>query len=374
MRVAVAGGGIAGLTAAVALAARGNAVDLYERTPKLEEIGAGIQLSPNAMAVLDRLAVVGDLKDRLFEPEALVIRNAQSGAELTRVPLGKPARTRYGSPYCTLHRADLQAGLVAAAKRARAIELHLGAEVADVAGREDAVAFTAGGLERRADVLIAADGIRSQIRTGYFALAGPKRFGRTAWRAILPAADVEGIVRPDVTGLWLGANAHLVHYAIEGGRSLNIVAIARGDGATPPLESFGRDARRLIDAVSAWTHRPLLYLDHAVSWSRGRVALIGDAAHAMAPSAAQGGVQAIEDAWVLAAALERDANRPQRGLVRFESERKERVSRVARASHRNLNTYELGGVPALLRDSILKALPTSLLLSQLDWLFGWRPQ
>ncbi len=253
MRVAVAGGGIAGLTAAVALAARGNAVDLYERTPKLEEIGAGIQLSPNAMAVLDRLAVVGDLKDRLFEPEALVIRNAQSGAELTRVPLGKPARTRYGSPYCTLHRADLQAGLVAAAKRARAIELHLGAEVADVAGREDAVAFTAGGLECRADVLIAADGIRSQIRTGYFALAGPKRFGRTAWRAILPAAAVEGIVRPDVTGLWLGANAHLVHYAIEGGRSLNIVVIARGDGATPPL--------RIIRARRASSHRRRVGVD-----------------------------------------------------------------------------------------------------------------
>ena len=132
MRIAVAGGGIAGLTSAIALAERGFSVDLYERAPVLEEIGAGIQLSPNAMAVLDRLGVTDNLGGRLSEPAALVIRDAGSGATLARMPLGKTARERYGAPYCTLHRADLQAGLLATARRHAAIALNLGAEVRNV--------------------------------------------------------------------------------------------------------------------------------------------------------------------------------------------------------------------------------------------------
>ncbi len=373
MRVAVAGGGIAGLTSAIALAARGFEVDLYERAPVLEEIGAGIQLSPNAMAVLERLGVAGDLEGSLSEPEALVVRDARSAAILARIPLGKTARQRYGAPYCTLHRADLQASLLAAARRHAAITFHLGAEVRDVRGTEKEVGFIAGGENRQSEILVAADGVRSAIRTSHFQYPGPTSLGHSAWRATLPAAEVADRVPLDEIGLWLGAGAHLVHYPIANGTELNIVLIS-GEDPEPRKAAFRQAARRLIDHVPLWMHSPLAAVDPAQPWARGRVALIGDAAHAIAPSAAQGGAQAIEDAWVLAASLAGKSADPARALTDYARLRQPRVERVARLASRNLNLYEMKRVPALLRNSLLRTLPATLMLSRLDWLFGWRPQ
>jgi 2-polyprenyl-6-methoxyphenol hydroxylase-like FAD-dependent oxidoreductase len=374
MRVAVAGGGIAGLTAAIALAARGFSVALFERAQKLEEIGAGIQLSPNAMAVLERLGVARALEGRLSEPEALVVRSGRSGRAIATLPLGKAARERYGAPYCTLHRADLQSALLATARRSPSISFHLGAEVHDVRTAEAGIVFTAGGLARKASVLVGADGVNSRVRASYFGHPGSQSLGRNAWRAILPATSAAGLVPLDVTGLWLGAGAHLVHYPVRSGESLNVVAIARSDEAKPPREQFGPAAQRLIEAVSEWTPWPLLHLDAARPWARGRVALVGDAAHAMAPSAAQGGAQAIEDAWVLAKALSENKAEPDQALTKFERARRPRVARVAEESRRNLNTYEMRGAPAVARNLVLRALPASLLISRLDWLFGWKPE
>jgi 2-polyprenyl-6-methoxyphenol hydroxylase-like FAD-dependent oxidoreductase len=374
MRVAVAGGGIAGLTASIALAARGISVALFERAAEFEEIGAGIQLSPNAMAVLERLGVTRDLEGKLFEPEALVVRSGRTGAVIARVPLGSVARERYGAPYCTLHRADLQSALVATARRNPTIGFHLHAPVADVRPAEKSVVFTAGGLGRKADVLIAADGIHSHVRTGYFGHPGPMPLGRNAWRATVPKEQVASIVPFDMTGLWLGPKAHVVHYPVKSGDILNVVAITEGGGDSPPLERFGRAARRLLEAVTEWTPWPLLALDATLPWTRGRVALVGDAAHAMPPSAAQGGAQAIEDAWVLAKMLADAIKTPEEALASFEQARRARVARVAQESSRNLNTYEMAGAPAVFRNIILRGLPASLLTSRLDWLFGWRPE
>jgi 2-polyprenyl-6-methoxyphenol hydroxylase-like FAD-dependent oxidoreductase len=373
MRVAVAGGGVAGLTTAIALAARGHSVNLFERAASFSEIGAGIQLSPNAMAVLDRLGVTTDLQGRLFEPETLILKSTRSGRVVARFPLGKAARLRYGFPYCTLHRGDLQTALLSAARRRPSIVVHLNSEVHDVRHAENGVAFSAGGLGRRSDLLIGADGVHSRVRTSYFGHPGPKPYSRTAWRGTLPAADVAGLAPLDATVLWLGANAHVVHYPIRSGTVLNIVAITRGEGPAPPAEAFGRAARALIAAVSEWTPWPLLHVDEALPWSQDRVALVGDAAHAMSPSAAQGGAQAIEDAWVLTKSLADEAD-PVEALAAYERVRRPRVERVARAASRNLNTYELSGVPAIFRNLALKALPAKLFLPQLDWLFGWRPE
>ena len=374
MRIAVAGGGIAGLTAAIALAARGYSISLFERAAKFEEIGAGIQLSPNAMAVLERLGVTPALDGHLVEPEALVVRSARSGAAIARLPLGRSARERYGAPYCTLHRADLQNALLATARKNPAIGFHMRADVRDVRPTEKSVLFTAGGLGRKADMLVAADGVHSHVRTGYFGYPGAKPLGRNAWRAVVPAASLAGLAPRDVTQLWIGPGAHVVHYPVRNGESINVVAITGGDAPSPPKERFGRAVRRLIEAVPGWVPWPLLHVDDARPWTGGRVALIGDAAHAMAPSAAQGGAQAIEDAWVLAAALSDEDSTPEAALVAFEAARRPRVARVVLESRRNLNTYEMNGVSALVRDIILRGLPASLFMTRLDWLFGWRPE
>ena len=374
MRVAVAGAGIAGLTSAIALAARGFSVDLFERAAELEEVGAGIQLSPNATSVLQRLGLLGDLAAVLVEPEAIEILDARNGVLLAAIPLGQTARLRYGAPYALIHRADLQTGLLAAARRNPLIDLHLNAEVGTLRAAEAEVSCTAGGHERRSDILVAADGLRSNVRTGHFGHPGPQPLGRTAWRATLPVAEVPGPIRRDVTGLWLGPGGHLVHYPVRS-KDLNVVVIAGEEaGAAPPQKPFGREARRLIGAVPEWTLWPLFDVDPARSWARGRVALIGDAAHAMAPSAAQGGAQAIEDAWVLAAALAKRPDDPAAALRAYERARRPRVEKIAREARRNLAVYNLRGLPAAARNIVLSAMSPERLLKRLDWLYGWKPQ
>jgi salicylate hydroxylase len=373
MRIAVAGAGIAGLTAAIALAERGFDVELYERAADLEEIGAGIQLSPNAMAVLERLGLASEIAPSLIKPEAIEIYDAAHGVRLTRIPLGETARRRYGSPYCLVHRADLQAVLLAVARTRERIALNLGAEVESVRATERGIVFNVGGRKVSTDVLVAADGVHSALRTAYFGRPEAQRVGSTAWRAALPMTEVPDFVPRDCTGLWLAPGAHLVHYPVQAGRRLNVVLIATGDTAEPPTAPFGPLASRLVEMISSWTRWPLWTVDPAGPWARGPAVLIGDAAHAMLPTAAQGGAQAIEDAWTLAELLAERPADPAAALKAFERTRRPRVERVVRAAQNNLFICGLRGFQAQARNGILKMLPANLHLARLDWLYAWRP-
>jgi salicylate hydroxylase len=373
MRVAIAGAGIAGLTAAVALARRGVQVDVFEKAAQLEEIGAGIQLSPNATGILDRLGVLSLTVSKGCEPEAIEIGLAGTGAHLARVPLGETARNRYGAPYAVIHRADLQAALLDAARAIASVTLHFHAEVHEVRTTDAGVVFSAGGRHHMADVLVVADGVHSRLRASVFGRPGAEPVGRVAWRATLPRTAVPAFADRNVVGLWFGAGGHLVHYPVTGGTSLNIVVIA-GDSAAPapPAQPFGATLSGLIAAVPAWQRWPLLRVDPARDWVKGRVVLLGDAAHAMPPSAAQGGAQAIEDAWVLARVLEAEPN-PRVALAHYEQHRRPRIRRVAREADRNLWVYDLGGPLAAARNLIVSAMPASLHLARMDWLFRIPP-
>nr|WP_187972947.1 FAD-dependent oxidoreductase [Aquibium microcysteis] len=390
--ILVVGAGIAGLTMALALAERGFSVNLFERARVLDEVGAGLQLSPNATRILDRLGVVERLRAAAVQPEAIVLRRARSLREIARVPLGAGAVARWGAPYLTVHRADLQAALVARVQREPSIRLVTGATVRDAAYHARGVTLSidhAGAvIEAAGDLAIAADGVWSTMR----GTEGPPRSafsGLTAWRATLPRGPSGG--RPDavlsgavVTAL-LHGRFHLVAYPIRAGQAVNLVAVTRGAALTPSWSvpaakdelaaalSRAPALARLVGEAGPWTRWPLHTVDPRGPWTSPRgIALIGDAAHAMTPFAAQGAAMAIEDADVLAETLHRHRDDFPAGLSRYERERKPRVARVVRRGAFNRFVWHAAGPIALGRDAVLRLRGPDRTLADLDWLYGWR--
>ncbi len=371
MEIAIAGAGIAGLTAAIALARRDFSVTVYERADVFADIGAGIQLAPNAMTVLERLGLATALAADTVEPRALIIRDGPTGRVLSAIPLGDDARRRYGAPYCVIHRADLQRILSDTANAEPKIRLRLGAEIADVRQDGYCVTFALGGETLSAGLLIAADGIHSTIRTGALALPAAGEPVRHAWRTAITADDLPAGIERDATGLWLASDCHLVHYPVRAGRQINLVLVAANDRAASGdlLKRLAAPASGLAGVQTDWIGWPLRAIDPAGHWARGRIALIGDAAHAMLPTAAQGGAQAIEDAWVLADCLAGAPDQPAAALQRYERRRKTRVMRVANEAQRNATIYGLGGLAATARNAAIALLPGPMHLHRLDWLY-----
>jgi salicylate hydroxylase len=391
-RVLIAGAGIGGLTAALALSRIGIAVAVFDQAERLEETGAGIQLSPNATRVLIALDLADRLKDAIVVPAAIRLR-ASSGRDIATLPLGGTMAARHGAPYWVIHRADLQQALLAAVEAAPQIALTLGAKVddfdIDVAGVRAFVCGTAhpDGAERRGSALIGADGLWSTIRYRLGELAPPRFAGRTAWRALVPTANLPPQFAEPVIHLWIGALGHLVHYPVRAGAAVNIVAVARDSwqGAawnTPasreevlaryPARHWAGEARDLLAAAERWQKWPLGDRAPSRQWGRGPVTLLGDAAHPMLPFLAQGAAMAIEDAAVLARELAGLPNDPAGALRQYEAARQPRTDRVQHAARRNDFNYHLGFPAADLRDTALRALGGERLIARYDWLYGWR--
>lgn len=389
--VIVAGAGIAGLTAALALARIGLRVTVLEQAPKLEEAGAGIQLSPNATRVLIELGLRDALRPHATVPQLLRVIAGRSAKEIVRIPLGAEAERRYGAPYWMLHRADLQSALESATRSEPDIAIKLGVRLEDFATHEQGVSVLGRRgsqvIDERGIALIGADGVWSGVRK--VLRQSPLRFRyRTAWRALVSADALPAAYRDPVVNLWLGADAHLVHYPVRGGALINIVAIVHdkwnepgwnAPGERPELmRHFGRwawaeHARALIAVPQHWQKWALLdrskpYLDHD-----GPVTLIGDAAHPMMPFLAQGAGMAIEDAVVLSDAFARHVDRPTAALRAYEAARRARVARVQKASRRQGRIYGLAGPEALIRNIAMRMMGNEKLLSRFDWLYAWRP-
>lgn len=385
------GAGIAGLTVALALAERGFSVNVFEQAPKLEEVGAGLQLSPNATRVLDRLGVIERLRAASAQPEAIVLRRARSLKEIARVPLGAAAVARWGAPYLTVHRADLQSALVGRVLREPSIRLLTGAAVRDAAYHARGVTLSVdyGGaiIEAAGDLAIAADGVWSTMRgTG-----GRTRHafsGLTAWRTTLQrggaAERSDAALSGSVVTAFLHRRFHLVSYPIRAGQAVNLVAVTRGgalarswsvpgpkDDLTRALSRAPALARLLAEA-GPWTRWPLHVVDPNGPWTSERgIALVGDAAHATTPFAAQGAAMAIEDADVLAGALHRNRDDLPAALALYERERKPRVKRVVQRGAFNRFVWHASGPVALGRDLVLKLRGPERTMADFDWLYGW---
>ena len=391
----VAGAGIGGLTAALALANSGFRVVVLEKAEHLEEVGAGLQLSPNASSILIGLGLKERLVARAVTPEAISIMSARAGREIIRLPLGEAASLRAGAPYWVIHRADLQAALQAQVNDHPDIELRLGCQFEDAAVHAKGLTVVQRrGNGRQQDLalaLIGADGIWSTVRQRLFPQVQPQFSGLIAWRGTLGVTQLPREYTGRRVQLWMGPSAHLVAYPISGGRQINVVAIVPGTWNTPGWSAAGDGldlknafgasrwpgpARMMINAVDGWRKWALFTLPEGGEWTRGAIGLLGDATHAMLPFAAQGAGMAIEDAAVLAKCLSEDhadsAATMAVALKRYARLRRTRVARMQRTARSSGRIYHLTGPAALARDLTIRALGPQRMLARQDWIYDWR--
>ncbi len=352
LRVALIGAGIGGLAAALALSRRGFDVRIYEQADALREVGAGIQVTPNSAKVLRALGLEGDLRRFGFQPQSVVVRDWDDGRELRRTPM-QDAQARYGAGYYQLHRADLLSILSAALKN---VDLRLDTPVAAVAsGPNKATLAFADGTDDEADLVVGCDGIHSLVRRTLHGARPPRFTGNMCWRAITPA-DIfpAGHVAPDMT-IWMGPLGHMVVYHVRGGTFVNMVAVRETKHWVEESWSVESSTAELTAAFPQVNDRVRILLQRAQRvfkwglfdrdplpwWSRGRITLLGDAAHPMLPFLAQGAAMAIEDAWVLADRLAAQSDNVPAALQAYEAARLPRTAQVQRAARAQGNIFHL---------------------------------
>ncbi|WFS02237.1 FAD-dependent monooxygenase [Rhizobium tumorigenes] len=378
--VAIIGAGIAGLTTGLSLARHGIESDIFERSETLTEVGAGLQISPNASRILDELGLLDELADLWLEPEAIRLVSGRSLRQMAAVPSGGFARVRWGAPYGALHRATLQGVLLRAVQANPLCRLHFGAGF-DASAPD---ALWPGG--RKPELIVGADGVWSKVRSSVAGSGNPKFSGNIAWRFMVPEAEAPASLDRTSVTAYLGPAAHLVCYPLKEASAFNFVAICAGGGvgnnwsaaASPAQRTLLRqhfagwnsDLSDLLDRQEDPTVWPL-YEVGAGRWHNDRdTVLIGDAAHAMMPFAAQGAAMAIEDAFELAGTVSRQPLAE--ALVAFEARREPRIARLRKRAAFNRFAYHARGPIRLGRDLVLSLRPPQTLAADLDWIFDYR--
>lgn len=386
-KIAIAGAGLGGLAAALALLQRGFEVELYEQAEALREVGAGIQISANGTRVLFALGLRDRLMPMSWEPAGKVLRLWQSGETWPMFDLAAESVRRYGSPYLTFHRSDLQAALADAVRAAKPDAIRLGARC--VGARQDATGaalLLTDGAAAEADVAIGADGIHSAVRESLFGPDHAVFTGLIAWRGVIARDRLPPGLPPTLATNWVGPGGHAVHYYLRGGELLNFVGIReRGDWLDESWTAAGTTAE-CLDDFAGW-HADIQALIRGIdvpykwalnlrapmtAWTVGRVTLLGDSCHATLPFMAQGAVMAIEDGYVLARCLAAAPDDPPAALQSYENARRERANRVVSNSARIADVFhnaELGGDSA--RSYMADQWQPNRIRERYEWLFSY---
>jgi salicylate hydroxylase len=380
----VAGGGIAGLAAALGLSGLGPGIRLFEQAKAFEEVGAGLQMSPNGVRALQALGAWEAVEPNCVIPSEIHVRDGVSGRLIQRVRLGKSFEERFGAPYRVSHRGDLLNGLLTALHERPGIALHTGYRIEAAAKRGEAVTLRfGGGAEAEGRMLIAADGIRSSLREAVCGRVDPVHRGQTIWRTIIPLKAVPPEIEADCVTLWLCPGGHVVHYPVSNWRNFNIVACADSPRRIPGWSEQARsrdmlahfttacdELLALLNTAPTWLAWEGADLPALPRWSADRIVLIGDAAHATLPYLAQGAVMALEDAVVLRHALKTD---PGNAFARFEAARRQRTAAIQTQSRGMIRAYHAGGPIALARNIALRLGGSAALLSRTRWIYEWTP-
>ena len=392
LKVLISGGGIGGLTAALCCLHFGHEVTVLEQASELGEVGAGIQLPPNAMKVFDALGLSGAIAKNAFRPAAIEARMGESGRPIFTIPLAEQAIARWGAPYLHIHRADYVEALRKALVEKAADVLRLGAPVKNYHNSENGVSVRLGDGEIvSGDILIGADGIKSAIREQ---MIGPEKAvftGNVAWRGVVPLAALRPNVPNPTACAWMGKGRHAVTYRLRGGVLANFVGVVERDDWTNEGWRETGPKSEAIEDFEGW-HPVITALIKSIpqdslfrwalfdrpplpQWVDGRVALLGDAAHPMLPFLAQGAAMAVEDSWVLAQQISQMPSPISQSLKAYEGLRLGRTSRVQAASRANMKTFHkptrLGQIstygPMWMAGKVLP----SIVHKRMDWLYGY---
>ena len=356
--ILVAGGGLGGLSVALALGRAGRPVRVLEQTPELGAIGYGIQLGPNVFPMFERLGIVEAVLAQSILPRACILFDALTGAELTRIPGEAALRARFGHPYIVIHRVDLHRVLLDACRATAGITLDPSTSVIGFSQRDDGVTVsTEDGRNIEGAALIAADGLRSVVRAEIVGDGEPKPIGYVAHRTIVPMDRVPEGVQRDISALWIGPGFHMVHYPLRHNKLFNIVAVFRtdtfGDKSdsafnTAEVERTYRTAhpvmRSMLDKMDLGRRWVIADRDPVRRWSSGRVTLLGDAAHPALQTFAQGACMAIEDAACLAASVEEAGGEYETAFANYQAARSLRTARVQLEGRRLWQGYHAEGI------------------------------
>ena len=383
--VLIAGGGIGGLAAALALARKGFPVKVLEQSKSLGEIGAGIQLGPNAFSAFDALGIGERTRARAVYVERLLMKDAIDESDVGDMPVGESFRRRFGNPYAVAHRADLHTALLEAVHATGSIEIVTSTCVERI--EQDArgvAAIDSGGRSHRGVALVGCDGVKSNVRQGL--VGDPVRVtGHVVYRAVADAADFPEDLKLNAPCLWAGPNCHLVHYPLRGGEQYNVVVTFHSrkpeewgvtDGSRDEVESYFTEIsprpRRLLDLPKSWRRWATADREPIGRWSFGRVTLLGDAAHPMMQYLAQGACMALEDAVTLGEALGAAGGDIEAGFARYEKARVARTARVVLWTREMGRIYHASGVERLVRNDLWRGRTPERYYDAVEWLYGWR--
>jgi 3-hydroxybenzoate 6-monooxygenase len=382
--VLVAGGGIGGLAAALALVRQGFQVKVFEQAPEIGEIGAGIQLGPNAFHAFDALGVGDKARSRSVFTDYMVMHDAIDEYQVGKIPTDEHFRERFGNPYAVIHRVDVHRSLLEGAQETGKVEFKTSTRIERIEQDEEGVtAYDQHGEAYRGVAVIGADGVKSVVRQQYVS-DPPRVTGHVVYRAVVDKADFPDELKWNAASIWVGPNCHLVHYPLRGGEQYNIVVTFHSrqqeewgvtEGSKEEVQSYFQGicpkARQLIDLPKSWKRWATADREPIGQWTFGRATLLGDAAHPTTQYMAQGACMALEDAVTLGEALRVTGKDWDKALDLYQRSRITRTARIVLSGREMGRLYHAKGVERLVRNSLWKGRNADRFYDAMEWLYGW---